>query len=116
MRASPIFFLNIPFEERLLNIVSGYGTLDQEKLIQAIGRISEKLGGLNTKMATSLLVQGETLESFRILLGYYDRLYLKSLHNRKEINSLLHTIECKSITPENASQLLLYTTKQPEKA
>ena len=106
MRQSPVYFLDIPFEERLKQIVLEYGVLDPEKVTDAINRISKKLGNLNTKMAISMLNEGKKAESFDILLKYYDKHYFKSLHNRKEINSLLHSIQCKSVTPENANQLI----------
>ena len=105
MRQSPVYFLDFPFEERLKHITEEYGSLEKQKMIEAIGRIKEKLGGLDGKMAIQLLEEGNTLESFRILLKYYDKLYLKALHNREGLNSLLHTVECKSVTPENTSQL-----------
>ena len=115
MRQSPVYFLDIPFEERLEHLVQEYGRLDKQQMLDAIGRIREKLGGLNAKTAAQLLEEGNTIESFRILLKYYDKFYQKGLHNRETINSLLHTIECKSVTPENASQLILQTQHQPEK-
>lgn len=106
MRQSTLYFLDIPFEERLQHIVQEYGQLDKEKLIEAITRISQKLGNLNAKMSILLLKEGKIAESFEILLKYYDKFYFKSLHNREDTNSLLQTITCKSVTPENASQLL----------
>jgi tRNA 2-selenouridine synthase len=109
MRQSPVFFLDIPFEERLQHIIHEYGPLDKKKLIDAIGRIKEKLGGLNAKNAILFLESGNTEESFRILLKYYDKFYFKSLHNRKGLNSLLHCIECKSITAENTRALLVHS-------
>lgn len=115
MRQSPVYFLDIPFEERLIHIVEEYGSLDKQRMIDAIGRIREKLGGLNAKNAIQLLEEGNTLESFRILLKYYDKYYLKGLHNRDNVNSLLHTIDCKSVIPENASQLILHSRKEPQK-
>lgn len=115
MRQSPVYFLDIPFEERLEHLVLEYGRLDKQQMLDAIGRIKEKLGGLNAKTAAQLLEEGNTIESFRILLKYYDKFYQKALHNRETLNSLLHTIECKSVTPENASQLILQTQCQPEK-
>lgn len=115
MRSSPLYFLDIPFEERLKHITEEYGCLDKEKMIEAIGRIREKLGGLNAKTAIQLLEEGNTLESFRILLEYYDKFYLKGLHNREGLNSLLQRVECKSVIPENASQLILRSKQQPEK-
>jgi tRNA 2-selenouridine synthase len=115
MRRSPVYFMDIPFEERLDYIVEEYGPLDPEKLIDAIGRISQKLGHLNAKNAISLLNEGKIRESFDILLKYYDKFYFKSLHNRESINSLLHTIACKSVSPENADQLVRQTKYQSEK-
>ena len=112
MRQSPVYFLDIPFEERLKHIVQEYGQLEQEKVIDAINRISQKLGNLNAKMAISLLKEGKTTESFDILLKYYDKHYFKSLHNREGINSLLHTVECKSVTPENTNQLVQHFQHQ----
>lgn len=111
MRQSPVYFLDIPFEERHRHIVEEYGKLDPEKVIDAIGRITQKLGNLNAKTAISLLKEGKITESFDILLKYYDRFYFKSLHNREGVNSLLHTIECKSVIPENASQLVLQNSE-----
>ena len=112
MRQSAVYFLDIPFEERLKHIVQEYGGLEQEKLIDAISRISQKLGNLNAKTSILQLKEGKITESFDILLKYYDKLYFKSLHNREGINSLLHTVECKSITPENTSLLALHFQHQ----
>jgi tRNA 2-selenouridine synthase len=115
MRNSSLYFLDIPFEERLKHITEEYGCLDQQLMIDAIERIKEKLGGLNAKTAIQLLKEGNTLESFRILLKYYDTFYFKALHNREGLNSLLQRIECKSVTPENAGQLILRSKQQSEK-
>lgn len=106
MRASPLFFLDIPFEERLEHIVREYGTLNREKLINAISRISEKLGGLHAKTATQLLEEGNTTESFRILLSYYDKFYGKALQNREKLEAILHSVECPAVSNQN-TQLLL---------
>lgn len=107
MRSSPVYFLDIPFEERLDHIVQEYGKLDKQQMIEAIGRIREKLGGLYAQTAIRLLEEDCTIESFRILLAYYDKFYFKALHNREALDSLLHTVESKSVTPENA-QLLVH--------
>ena len=106
IRRSEIYFLDIPFEERLKHVVEEYGPLDKEKLIDAIIRIKERLGGLEAKRAIEFLEQDNPIESFRILLKYYDKWYARGLHNRENINSLLHTIICESVTPENAKKLI----------
>jgi tRNA 2-selenouridine synthase len=106
LRQSPVYFLNIPFEERLKHLVEEYGGFDKEKMIEAILRIKERLGGLEAKKAIELLQEDNTIESFRILLKYYDKWYTRGLHNRENINSLLHTVNCSTVTPENAKKLL----------
>jgi tRNA 2-selenouridine synthase len=106
MRTSPVYFLDIPFEERLKHIVEGYGQLDKTQMIEAIGRIQGRLGGLETKNAIQYLEEGNMTEAFHILLRYYDKWYLKGLHNREGINSLLHTISFENVNPANAKKLL----------
>jgi tRNA 2-selenouridine synthase len=102
MRGSPLFFLEIPFGERLNHIVTEYGECEKEKLIDSTKRISQRLGGLDTKNTIEFLEKGEIKEAFRILLRYYDKRYLKGLHNRESISSLLTKIQCDTVTPKNA--------------
>jgi tRNA 2-selenouridine synthase len=106
MRRSPVYFLDIPFEERLTHLVEEYGSLNKEKMVDAILRIKERLGGLEAKRAIEFLNEDNTVESFRILLKYYDKWYSRGLHNRENINSLLHTVTCSSVTHENAKKLV----------
>jgi tRNA 2-selenouridine synthase len=88
MRKSKVYFLNIPFKERLNHLVDTYGKLDKQALIEAITRIQKKLGGLEAKTSIDFLNEDKYHEAFEILLRYYDKLYLKSLKTRenKEIN------------------------------
>src|SRR6185503_1135318 len=79
LRESKLLFIDIPFEERLEYIISGYGTCDHESLEAAILRIRKRLGGLNTKNAIQFLKENNLKECFRILLWYYDKLYNKAL-------------------------------------
>lgn len=113
MRRSPVYYLDIPFEERLKHIVPEYGILDKEKLIGAITRISDKLGHLQAKTAISLLNEGKIAESFAILLKYYDKFYFRSLHNRENLEALLHTVKTDSVSSSNA-EILLREALQPQ--
>lgn len=106
MRQAPVYFLEIPFEPRLEYIVHGYGVLDREKLAAAIQRISKRLGGLETKNALAFLEAGDTRESFRILLQYYDKHYRKGLESRENLSAQLQLIECEKVSPDNAQWLL----------
>ena len=105
MRNAPLYFLEIPFEERLEYIMKEYGHCDVQKLMDATLRISKRLGGLETKNALAHLEKEEIREAFRILLHYYDKRYLKGLHNRENISALLHKIPCEKITPFNSEAL-----------
>ena len=106
MRTQPLFFLDISFEERLKHIVVEYGKEEKEKLVNAIIRIKKKLGGLEAKEAIGALIEDRTEDCFRILLSYYDKLYLKAMHNREGLEALLQKIPCVSVHESNMNQLL----------
>ena len=84
MRTCRVYFLDIPFDDRLNYIVKGYGNFDKEKLINATVRIKKRLGGLETKNAVNYLIEDDLRGAFGILLQYYDRLYTKSMSNMRE--------------------------------
>jgi tRNA 2-selenouridine synthase len=111
MRKSTIFFLEIPFEERLDFITAEYGKLSKEALVNAIIRIQKRLGGLETKNAINHLLENNAKESFRILLTYYDKWYLKGLNNRENLSAFLNKIPCKSVDCIlNSKNILVCTT------
>jgi tRNA 2-selenouridine synthase len=106
MRNSPVFFLEVPFEQRLDHITEEYCHFDKERLLNAIERISKRLGGLNTNLAKEALEQDNFKECFCILLKYYDKHYLKGLHNRENLPALLQIIKTESVSVENTNLLL----------
>lgn len=110
MRQSPVYFLDIPFEERLNYITQDYGKYEKEKLVNAIMRIQKRLGGLETKNAINYLLENNIKECFRILLKYYDKFYEKSLHNRDNLPALLHKIECDTVDAKVNAQKILGST------
>jgi tRNA 2-selenouridine synthase len=114
MRSSPVYFLEIPFEERLKYIVNSYGKFEREKLLSCITRIEKRLGGLETKKAIAYLEEDNFIESFRILLKYYDKWYFKSLHNRESLNSLLTVIPHETIETQNSEIVLRKIQYQPK--
>ena len=97
MRNSRVYFLDIPFEERLDFLTQEYKSFSKEKLVNAIIRIQKRLGGLETKNAINFLLEDNHKECFRILLKYYDKWYLKGLHNREDLPGLLYNIVCENI-------------------
>ena len=107
MRKSKVYFLDIPFSQRLQFIVSGYGKFEKDKLMTAILRIKKRLGGLETKTAINFLIEDDVVSSFSVLLTYYDKLYLKGANNRENPELLIQKIEVADIDPSaNAATLL----------
>ena len=107
MRKAPVFFIDIPFEERLNYITSDYGKQNKEILKEAILRIQKRLGGLETKNAVNFLDENNYKECFNILLSYYDKWYYKGLQNRENLSSLLNKIPCTSVDTKTNTQKLL---------
>jgi tRNA 2-selenouridine synthase len=88
--------------------VEEYGACEREKLIGCVQRISKRLGGLDAKNTIAFLEEGNITEAFRILLRYYDKRYLKGLHNRENLSALLTTVACENVDPGNAALLSKY--------
>ncbi|HKH60871.1 MAG TPA: tRNA 2-selenouridine(34) synthase MnmH [Flavitalea sp.] len=110
MRLSPVYFVDIPFEQRLDYVVECYGKLDKEKMVNSIIRIRKRLGGLETKSAINYLLEDDSKESFRILLKYYDKYYLKGLNNRINGRELIKTITSEKIDASgNAEKVLKHS-------
>ena len=105
MRNSPLYFLDIPLEERLDYIVSAYGNFEKEDLVVSIMQLQKRLGGLDTKNAIHFLLENKPRECFSILMEYYDKVYSKALHNRENIQLLLNKISCNSVDIKNAGVL-----------
>lgn len=107
MRQSRVFFLEIPFEERLQYIAQWYGQQHKDRLIEAIQRIQKRLGGLETKTAIAFLTENNITECFRILLKYYDKHYSKSLLNREGLDKILTTIPANQVNSKLNAALII---------
>ncbi len=112
MRQHPLLFVDIPFEERLNFLVKEYGKHERERLVNAIIRIKKRLGGLETKEAINALIEDRVADCFRILLTYYDKWYLKGMHNREQLEALLVRIPCKTVTASNIDLLIQQPVQQ----
>ena len=111
IRSKKVYFIDIPFAERLKYITQEYGQLNKERLQDAILRIQKRLGPLETKTAIAFIKEDNFSEAFKILLQYYDKLYLKALHNRQQIDKLLLTIDCETVdTLKNVQNILACET------
>ncbi|GAC1416696.1 MAG: tRNA 2-selenouridine(34) synthase MnmH [Flavisolibacter sp.] len=106
MRSAHVYFFEIPFEERLLHIMQEYGDVDTMQLKEGVTRIKKRLGGLDSKNSVAYLEGGNIKEAFRILLRYYDKQYLKGLHNRDLTTAPVKIITCATVTLDNAQRLI----------
>lgn len=107
MRKAPCYFLDIPFEERLQYIARDYGKADRDKLVNAVMRIQKRLGGLETKTAINCILEQDIPGAFSILLKYYDKWYLKGLHNREPGCPPIVNIPAAKVDEHENAQLLL---------
>ena len=108
LQNATVYFLNIPFEERLQFIINNYGKFDKDKLIEGVYRIQKRLGGLDTKNAVNFIEENNIGEAFRILLSYYDKLYQKSSkeNKRKQIQ-----IEAIKVDTKSNAEMVINTFK-----
>ena len=106
MRSSPLYFMEIPFEERLRFVIDHYGNFDIKSLAACVLNIQKRLGGLETKNALKFLEEGNTKECFEILIKYYDKLYINGLNKRENTTPWLKKIPCSSVDNNNALHLL----------
>ena len=107
MRNTSLYFLDIPFEERLLHILNVYGNLDKMKMINAIIRIKKRLGGLDAKDAVNAFMEDRTADCFRILLRYYDKWYIKGMETRENLSEKLIRIPCETVDIANVTKLMI---------
>lgn len=114
LRKKPVHFLDIPFEERLNYLVEEYGVFEKEELIKATERIQKRLGGLETKTAINALQEGNIKAGFEVLLKYYDKHYLKGLHNRNNLEEIIYKIELPTVAAKNATNLLQFKNQQQQ--
>ena len=107
MRRSLVYFIDIPFEERLNYLTKEYGNLPKQELVTAIMRIQKRLGGLETKNAINHLLENDFKESFRILLKYYDKWYEKGLYNRENVEEIIKKIQGQVVDNEINTNILM---------
>ena len=108
IQTRPLYFLEVPFEERLQYLVKNYGRFEKEDLAERILRIKKRLGGLETKTALDLLEAGQTDECFAILLKYYDKYYLKCLHQKQNQLLFLENIALENKEAAQIAKLLIH--------
>jgi len=84
MRSSNVYFIDLPFEQRLKYILQEYGKFAAEQLETSITKISKRLGPEQTKNAIIALHAGDMQTALSYCLMYYDKTYTYGVSQREK--------------------------------
>jgi tRNA 2-selenouridine synthase len=91
MGASPLIEVDVDKAKRVERLVNEYGAADKNLFLQAMVRITKKLGGQNFNAAKERLLAGDMYSTIEILLHYYDKAYYNGLSRKKnQVRSTSH--------------------------
>jgi len=105
MSTVPVYFLDIPFQERTKHLVDTYANLSHDKLAEAISRITKRLGYDKAKFALDALEIKDYHKVVEITLFYYDKAYLGGLQKREE--STISKLEIPTVDPSETADFLM---------
>lgn len=110
MKASPLIIVDVGKELRIERLIREYSGFDPSLLENSVQKISQRLGGLNTKKVIEALVNKNFNEASDLLLVYYDKLYLAGMQSRQ--HDQIFTIPLDSGDPENNASAVLKFYRQ----
>jgi tRNA 2-selenouridine synthase len=82
IRATTLFFAEMPVGERADRLVVDYGRFPKEALAEATRRIERRLGPQHCKAALEALEAGDLRTVALITLNYYDKAYRRGVEGR----------------------------------
>lgn len=84
MLSSPVVEIQVDKTLRTQRLVAEYGQANQQEFLEAMTRITRKLGGQHFNAAKEKLLEGDMFSVIDTLLTYYDKAYLRGLESKKE--------------------------------
>ena len=96
-------------EQRICRLVGEYSEFNKQELQKAVMKISEKLGGTNTKTALVAIDAGDFETVTSLVLSYYDKTYNHSV--LKRVNQEIYPVSIESNDPIKNATLILETGK-----
>ncbi len=99
-------------EQRVRRLVEEYSKVEKQDLHKAVLKISEKLGGTNTKKALSAIDAGDFDTVASLALSYYDKTYTHSVLKRE--NPKIYSVSIESNDPLKNAALILEAGKSIE--
>lgn len=112
MRNAPVMFIDVPFEQRVQQLVAEYGKYPKEELAAAISRISRRLGPQHAKEALAFLTANDLENCCRICLRYYDKTYAHGLALRDE--KTIQKISCANMNAKQIANVMLNLFQHPQ--
>ena len=88
MKKAPILEIIKTKEERIKNLVNVYSQNSQQELLEAVERISKRLGPQRTTEALISIEKKEWSKACEAMLDYYDKCYEYELKKTSNINSI----------------------------
>lgn len=85
MQQSPHYLVVLPLETRIAVLLSEYGQIPKDKLIQAIQGIAKKLGKDLANQAIQCVAADDLAKAAEIILNYYDRAYRKGIQKKQDL-------------------------------
>ena len=107
MRHAVLFDLKVPLDQRVASLVSEYGALDKDFLVECTERIRKRLGPEQTKNAVAAIRENRMEDFIRIVLVYYDKTYQTGLDGRAQDHIFPVEIIGNDI-PANMQQLITF--------
>ena len=83
MNSRPVIEVVLEKQQRINRLVKEYGPADQDEFLQAMARITKKLGGQHYNAAREKYINGDIAATIDILLTYYDKAYLAGLEKKQ---------------------------------
>jgi tRNA 2-selenouridine synthase len=80
---APLFYVQRSATERLQILLNQYGQAPKPQLLEAVGRISKRLGDQLTKEVKQFIEQEQIEQAFERLLAYYDKTYQYQITKRQ---------------------------------
>ncbi len=111
LRTSFLIKLNVELNYRIERLINDYGNFKKTELINAIHRISKRLGDKNSNLAIEAINSGNLADAVVISLNYYDKTYGFGLSKRNA--EFIKEIQLISKEKENfAKQIIQFYYKE----
>jgi tRNA 2-selenouridine synthase len=85
--------LQVPFEQRVSELVKEYGALDKDFLVEGTERIRKRLGPVQTRDAVNAIRESRMADFIRLVLVYYDKTYLKCINRKRSDKAFSFSLE-----------------------